>query len=215
MLLYRIHLTGWNTNSKRFSGGHRESVKRRGQGRDDWAAIEADDKPFDPTPWLVYPEVILFGCNHFGQALPVGTTLVWIKRLDGGFGSFLSDAELAWQKGGRGVYCRRDTSLMAQTRDRSHPTEKPVSLMQWCLGRLKGPGLVMDPYMGSGSTGVACARMGIPFVGIEIQPQWFARACCRIYETICTPDLFVQAKKSEAFVQKSMTFSMDESQPQK
>ena len=78
---------GWNTDSSRFSGGHRDSVRRQSQGRDDWGDVAADDRPFDPSPWLDFPEVILWGANHFGQRLPVGTTLVWIKRLDGAFGS--------------------------------------------------------------------------------------------------------------------------------
>ena len=66
--------------------------------------IAGDAEPFDPCPWIWYDEAILFGCNHFSQRLPVGTMLVWIKRSDKGFGSFLSDAEVAWMKGGHGVY---------------------------------------------------------------------------------------------------------------
>lgn len=193
----------WNTDSSRFSGGDPASVMRRGQGRADWGEIAADDKPFDPVPWLDFPEVILFGCNHYGHRLPVGTTLVWIKRLDPGFGSFLSDAELAWRKGGYGVYCKRDTSLASNANARNHPTEKPVGLMQWCIEGLKGPPrVILDPFMGSGTTGVAALKLGRKFVGVEIEPKYFDIACRRLDETVRQPDMFIErpaAPKQESW----------------
>src|SRR5262249_16398652 len=129
-------------------------------------------------------EVILWGGNHFAHRLPMGATLVWIKRSDGGFGSFLSDAELAWMKGGCAVYCHRDTSMYSNPRKRTHPNEKPVGLMRWCLRRLNLPpgSVVCDPYMGSGTTGVAAVLEGLDFVGVEIDPHYFAVAGRRIAE---------------------------------
>ena len=145
-------------------------------------AVIGDDQPFDPSPWLGFKKVILWGSNHFAQRLPVGTTLVWIKRFDGGFGSFLSDAELAWMKGGHGVYCQRDTSLFAETRNRLHATQKPVDLMKWCIGLLNLPvgATILDPYMGSGTTGVAALQLGYNFIGIEIAEHYFKVARKRI-----------------------------------
>ena len=145
-------------------------------------AVIGDDQPFDPSPWLGFKKVILWGSNHFAQRLPVGTTLVWIKRFDGGFGSFLSDAELAWMKGGHGVYCQRDTSLFAETRNRLHATQKPVDLMKWCIGLLSLPvgATILDPYMGSGTTGVAALQLGYNFIGIEITEHYFKVARKRI-----------------------------------
>ena len=182
---------GWNTDSSRFSGGHRESVARRGQGRADWGAITSDDQPFDPAPWLAFPEVILWGANHFGARLQVGTTLVWVKRLDGAFGSFLSDAEVAWEKGGHGVYCWRDLTMMQEAKDRVHPSQKPATLMQWCVDRTKAE-TVLDPYAGSGTTGVACVNLGRKFIGIEIEPRYFDIACRRIEEATRQPRLFAE-----------------------
>jgi site-specific DNA-methyltransferase (adenine-specific) len=182
----------WNTDSSRFSGGHRESVVRRGQGRADWGNITADDKPFDPSTWLNLPHVVLWGCNHYASRLPVGTTLVWIKRLDPGFGSFLSDAELAWVKGNHGVYCRRDTSLAANANVRNHPTEKPVGIMQWSIEKSGATGTIIDPFMGSGTTGVAAVKMGRRFTGIEIEPKYFDIACRRIGEAVKQPDMFIE-----------------------
>src|SRR4051794_21448952 len=71
----------WNTDCSRFGGGSEASQRKRGPiGGHDWKApIANDDKPFDPSPWLDYPKVILWGCNHFSARLPVGTTLIWVK----------------------------------------------------------------------------------------------------------------------------------------
>jgi len=169
----------WNTNYSRFRPG----VNGHG-GRilPDRPKIEGDAEPFDPAMWLDYPAVVLFGCNHYAQRLPVGTTLVWLKRHDAGFGSFLSDAELAWMKGGHGVYAKRDLSMNAETLTRCHPTQKPVPLMAWCMEVAKVPAgaTVLDPYMGSGTTGIACLRTGRNFVGIEKDPAHFANAVARL-----------------------------------
>jgi len=155
--------------------------------------ILEDDRDFDPAPWLSFPKAILFGSNHFGARLPVGTTLVWLKRADGGFGSFLSDAEVAWMKGGHGVYCFRDTSLMAETKYRSHPTQKPVPLMRWCIEKCGGAQIILDPFMGSGTTGVAAVQMGRKFIGIEREPKYFNIACKRIEDAQRQGDMFVEA----------------------
>jgi len=170
----------WNTDSTRFTGGN--NGKQRGPGVNDYAPIHDDDRAFDPSPWLDYPAVVLFGCNHFGQRLPVGTTLVWLKRNDAGFGTFLSDAEVAWMKGGHGVYVKRDLSMNGETATRCHPCQKPVPLISWCMDRAKVPhgATVLDPYMGSGSTAIACIRTGRKFIGIERDPVHFATAEQRI-----------------------------------
>jgi DNA modification methylase len=175
----------WNTNSTRFSGGKASNSRYRGQGRDDWQEIAGDSEPFDPAPWLDYPKVVLWGANHYAQKLPVGTSLVWIKKADHLFGTFLSDCELGWMKGGHGVYAHRQQfpppSRMAENFGATaHPTQKPVGLMTWCLQRAKASGTVLDPFMGSGTTGVACASLGLPFIGIEVDPNYFAVAVDRI-----------------------------------
>ena len=157
--------------------------------------IAEDDQPFDPSPFLCFPSVVLFGANHFGARLPIGTTLVWVKRLDAGFGSFLSDGEVAWEKGGHGVYAFRDTSLMSETHQRAHPTQKPVELMRWCIERQGADAqTILDPFMGSGTTGVAALKLGRKFIGIEIEPKYFEIACKRIEEAWKQPRLFEEPK---------------------
>ena len=174
-----------NTDSSRFSGGNTS----RGAGVAKPPVVD-DDKPFDPSPWLDFPKVVLFGANHFAQRLPVGTTLVWIKRSDRAFGTFLSDAEIAWRKGGHGVYCFREPRPRPD--DDSHPTEKPVALMRWVIQGLKlEPGsLIADPFMGSGSTGVAAVREGFRFVGVECVREHFDTAVRRIDAEIAQGRLF-------------------------
>ena len=171
----------WPCDNGRFSGGSEESQQRRGKMNKKYdGAITGDDRPFDPAPFLNYEHVILFGCNHYAQRLPVGTTLVWIKRFEQGYGSFLSDAELIWMKGGHGVYCHRNTDMAANARERTHPSEKPAALMEWCIGKTKGAETILDPFMGSGTTGVACMNLKRKFIGIEIEQKYFDIACERI-----------------------------------
>jgi DNA modification methylase len=173
----------WDTDTTRFSGGGR----KRGDGRSDYAPIRNDAEPFDPSPWVHFKKCVLFGSNHFGSRLPVGTTLVWIKRNDDAFQSFLSDAEVAWMKGGRGIYCRR--ALPGPNQKGLHPTQKPVELMSWCMDMAKVPkgALILDPYMGSGTTIIAAIRTGRRAIGIEIDPTHYRTAVERVKRELAQP----------------------------
>ena len=184
---------GLNTDNSRFSGGSVASVAKRGKNLGSAAgrAIAGDAAPFDPGVLLGLPgDKIVWGWNNYPDRLPRGACLVWLKRNDDAFGSFLSDAELAWMSKGHGVYCRRDLSNAAIANERVHPTQKPVSLMEWCLGFLPKARTILDPFMGSASTGVACVRTGRAFVGVEIDPGYFDIACRRIEEAYRQPRLF-------------------------
>ncbi len=172
----------WDTNTARFSGGSAISTARRGQGKADQAAIVGDSKPFDPAPFLDFRYVIMFGSNHYAARLPTGTTLVWVKRLDAAFGSFLSDAEVAWMKGGHGVYCYRDVSMYGEARLRKHPSQKPVPLFRWCIEKTKGT--ILDPYMGSGTTLRAAKDLGRKAIGIEIEERYCEIAANRLAQGV-------------------------------
>lgn len=174
----------WNTNSTRFSGGNRNSIAKRGLGRDWKKRIIGDDTDFDPTPFINYPHVILFGFNNYLSKLPRGTVLVWIKRNDAAFGSFLSDAEIAWQKGGSGVYCYKDLSLNAEANYRLHPTQKPLPLIRWCIERSKATGTILDPFMGSGTTLRAAKDLGRKAIGIELDEKYCEVAAKRLYQEV-------------------------------
>jgi site-specific DNA-methyltransferase (adenine-specific) len=177
-----------NVDSRRFSGGeHPWDPRHR---RRVWPSITGDKEGITLTFVHQYSEAIIWGFNHLASMLGPGGSLVWLKRVDTAFASFLSDAEIAWVKGKQGIYCRRDLSMQDTSVRRHHPAQKPVSLLAWCLTFIKGH-TILDPFMGSGTTGVACVQLGRAFTGIEIEPRYFDIACQRITDAYAQPDLFV------------------------
>lgn len=72
-----------------------------------------------------------------------------------------------------------------------HPTQKPLALMEWCLGFLPNAKTILDPFMGSGTTLVACAKLGRAGIGIELDPEYFDIACRRVEAAYRQPDLFI------------------------
>lgn len=96
-----------------------------------------------------------------------------------------------WNAGGkRGVYTH---CVNGSSRHGSHPTEKPIRLMSEILKDFTNEGQsILDPFMGSGTTGVACAKMGRKFTGIEMNPDYFQIACERIRKAYEQPDFFVE-----------------------
>jgi site-specific DNA-methyltransferase (adenine-specific) len=156
--------------------------------------VTGDNEPFDPTQWLEFPEIILWGANHFSSRLPESASwLVWDKR-DGMASNSFSDCELAWSNLGGPArlfsYLWNGICRAGEKEPRCHPTQKPVELMRWCLTFVKGRD-ILDPYMGSGTTGIAAVKDGRRFVGIEIERKHFDTACRRISEALKQPDMFV------------------------
>ena len=179
----------WDTNPQRFTAG------RGGQGVQGSRPVLNDDKPFDPSPWLNFPKVILWGSNHYAERLPVGTSLVWVKKQESMYGKFLSDGELGWQKGGHGIYVFRHiwngVARESENGEHYHPTQKPVALMEWLIGRLNLPpdSIILDPFCGSGTTGVAAMRLGMRFLGCELNEQYADIARARIAAAAAQPRL--------------------------
>ena len=139
---------------------------------------------------------IVFGGNYFPFP-PATGWLVWDKR--NGSNDF-ADCELAWTNLPMAV--RKIDWLwngMIRKGDdvREHPTQKPVGVIEWCLGFVPNARTILDPFMGSGTTGVACARLGRRFIGIEIEPRYFDIACRRIEDAYKQADLFVDAPPAE------------------
>lgn len=170
---------GMNNNADytRFSGGN----TKRGKGTKK-ENIVGDDSAFDPSH-LFEMDVdhrIIWGANHFWNKLPPGSALVWVKRNEEAYGTFLSDAEIAYSSVGVGVYCFTKVFSGSQKAIESgrkayapsaHPNQKPIALMSWCLDRVKGVKSMIDPYMGSGSSLIAAKNNGIPCVGIDIEER--------------------------------------------
>lgn len=179
------------------SGKTGKASKAQGSART--GEIFGDDEEFDPTPWLDTERVLLWGANHYSHRLPKGKWLVWDKHCGIGPKVSFSPIEFAWMRGsGRNDIHRQLWIGLCRgkyTGDvRHHVMEKPIELMGWCLNHLKVvPGeTVFDPYMGSGSTGVAALRMGAKFIGCEIDPLHFATACKRIEDAQRQGDMFIE-----------------------
>jgi site-specific DNA-methyltransferase (adenine-specific)/modification methylase len=154
------------------------------------APIPGDDFPFDPTPFLLANKSAFFGANHFCQKLPPGGHwVVWDKRRDSAPDDH-SDCELVWvstagtdrihRQKWRGVV-REGEENCSRSR-KLHPNQKPVALCSSLLEHLDlAPGsLILDPFMGSGSIGVAALRAGHDFLGVELVPDTFEIARARI-----------------------------------
>jgi DNA modification methylase len=83
-----------------------------------------------------------------------------------------------------------------------HPCPKPVSWMRWAVSRATRDGeTILDPFMGSGTTGVACVKLGRRFIGIEIDETYFDIACERIEKAVAQPDFFVPQRSPEPIQQ--------------
>lgn len=145
-----------------------------------------DDEPIGEKEISLICEIsktqIIWGGNYFPLP-PSRCWLVWNKP-ERGFS--LAEAELAWTNIDAVV---RVLDCARSEPDRLHPTQKPLKLMMWCVEKTKG--LVLDPYMGYGTTGVACAKQKRPFIGIEREESYFNIACRRIEEAYKQPDLFL------------------------
>lgn len=163
----------------------------------DYGAFSWDAKPIDAavvsTLLGCSRHQIIFGGNYF-ELPPTSCWLVWDKQ--NGENDF-ADCELAWTnlpKAVRRIYWRWNGMIRKGSDERVHPTQKPLGVMRWCLEQLPvADKVICDPFMGSGTTGVACVREGKRFIGIEREPAYFDAAIKRIREALQTPDMFVSA----------------------
>ena len=163
----------------------------------DHMPIIGDDKPFDPAPLLALgTPAILWGGNHFADRLtPSPSWLSWDKRC-ADYSNDQADCEMAWTNiGGPARMFRHVWNGMLRGPEsktpRVHPTQKPIALMEWCLGFLPNAATILDPFMGSGTTGVACVNLGRKFIGIELDPDYFDICVKRITDAHRQADLFV------------------------
>lgn len=160
-------------------------------GNDDW-----DDEPIGDDlieavraagKWAV-----IFGGNYY-HFPPTSCWLVWDK--ENGENDF-ADCELAWTnlpKAVRRIRFMWNGMIRKNGEQRGdHPTQKPIGVMKWAIGHLPEPSsTILDPFMGSGTTGVAAVQMGRDFIGIEREEKYFEIACKRIAEAQRQGDLFI------------------------
>jgi DNA modification methylase len=169
---------------KQTTGGH------GGRKAYDFKGWDASRPPEDIFAFLlkVAPSQIIWGGNYFADLFPpTGKWLVWDKgqRIN------QSDGELAWtnQQGALRIFELNRVALL--TDGAHHPTQKPVEVMRWSILQAGDAEIILDPFMGSGTTGVAAVKLGRKFVGIEIDRDYFDIARRRIQAALDSPDMFV------------------------
>ena len=180
---------GIGASSKKFINGTSKSVK------DYYADVCWDTAP--PEKALIDAAVekgevaIVWGGNYF-HLPPSRCFLVWDKTIHG---NSYADCELAWTNQDANARIKALNMVAANMDGRVHPTQKPLDLMRWCIVQCRNnPRTILDPFMGSGTTGVACANLGRKFIGIEIERKYFDIACRRIEEAYRQPRLFEEPK---------------------
>ena len=151
--------------------------------RNEWD-VKPDKQVFDEI-LRVTNKAVIWGGNYFELPISRGW-LVWSKP-ERNF--TLSEAELAWTNISMPV---RVFDFRRSDPDREHPTQKPVEVMKFSIEKAKLPAgsTIFDPFMGSGTTGVACVQLSHNFIGCEIDPQYYAIAERRIRDAQAQPNLF-------------------------
>ena len=141
---------------------------------------------------------IIWGGNYFADWLtPQGKWLWWDKcQTMPTYG----DGELAWTNLSGTTpkkFVWANNKIFADRTVRHHPTQKPLELMLWCINQSGNPRTILDPFMGSGTTGVAAIQMGRKFIGIEREPKYFDIACKRIEQASKQVDMFIEQPKPQ------------------
>ena len=171
-----------------------------GMTRKNW-----DDQPPQDAVLLAVnlaTESVVWGGNYF-QLRPSRGWLIWQKF---GNAPSMADLELAWTSLDMNARAFeksvKSASLEKNLQAAAHPSQKPVALMEWCLGFLPDARTILDPFMGSGTTLVACQRLGRNGTGIEVDPEYFDIACRRVDEAARQPDLLIDAPPAPPAEQK-------------
>ena len=156
-------------------------------------------RSYTPKPWdnsipahEVFEEMlrvgsrhIIWGGNYYAHILPPSNAwLVWYKK-DGLPSLQYTDCEMAWTSCGTKskVFNCRHAGCVKDSKETlvAHPTQKALEVMKWCVELFSKPGdTILDPFMGSGTTGVACAILGRHFIGIERDAEYVDMAKRRI-----------------------------------
>lgn len=186
---------GINENSKK-AASRGKLAAPRDYGEFDWDKAPPDEALInairDKAKWSA-----LFGGNYFNLP-PSSCWLVWDK-LNGD--NDFADCELAWTnwpKAVRRIQWRWNGMIRQGNEDRFHPTQKPLTVMKWVIDLCPKSDTILDPFMGSGTTGVAAVQMGRKFIGIERDPRYFEIACQRIEQAASQGGLFDKSNGTTA-----------------
>ena len=148
--------------------------------------------PEDIVQWLIAKneKCVIWGGNYF-HLRPSRGWLIWDKP---NAVPTAADCELAWTSMDMNTKRYRNP---VEPHLSGHPTEKPLTLMKWCIKQAGMPQSILDPFMGSGTTGVAAVQMGRKFIGIELEPRYFDIACKRIEQAHAQGHLFEPASPTQ------------------
>ncbi len=169
---------------------HPTDYKARGRGNlascSNYPKVYGDDKPFDPSPFLGMP-CVLWGANYYADRLPPSSGwLVWDKKRPHNLDQ--STVEMAWTNFVRGarIFHFMWNGMLRDGKDYlCHPTQKPTELITWVLSLKWTPiGIILDPFMGSGTTLVAAKKLNRKSIGIEIEPKYCEIAVKRLKQEV-------------------------------
>lgn len=168
-------------------------VMKGGKGTGHWTLL-SDGNPWDhEAPNLDFmmgaaDNFVIWGGNYFPLP-PSRCWFVWDKQ---NAVPTMGQCELAWTNADRPI---QRFSWPVGRVNFGHPTEKPIELIEWTINQSRTTGSILDPYLGSGTTGVAAVNLGRKFIGIEIEPKYFEIACKRIQQATKQTDMFIEKPK--------------------
>ena len=166
--------------------GIADNPVRQKHVRKDWDAAAVGNQHLQAIR-AISSEQIIWGGNYFDLP-PSRGFLIWDKKQPENFS--LAMCEQAWWS--------RDTnakvfSMRVLGYDKQHPTQKPIALMEWCLGFLPDARTILDPFAGSFTVAVACQRLGRQSISIELDADYYAIGVKRVQDVVDRPPLFVPA----------------------
>lgn len=170
-------------------------------GKDKWPLHHEDGMAWDAavSDHVVrlheMADVLVIWGGHLYPLPPARGWLIWDKIVR----NFTSGhCEMAWTTIDQPIRAFNFSHGALATEGKHHPTQKPLALMEWCIEQAGMPETILDPFMGSGTTGVAAVRLGRKFIGIEREPRYFEIAVERITNAQRQENLFDSApQKSE------------------
>ena len=173
-------------------GTYHESKHDAKNGWNQFGKVEWDSQRPEKSTFDLFLQqggvVVVWGGNYFTDWLP--TSMGWLSWDKGQDGFSLADFELAWTNQNKAARRINYPRALALKDGKQHPTQKPLAVMRWCIEQAGNPQTILDPFMGSGTTGVAAVQLGRSFTGIEREPKYFDIACKRIEQAYAQGRLF-------------------------
>lgn len=155
--------------------------------RVDWGLGEWDkkvSKEYFEEIFRISKNQVIFGAQYYIDYLkPTKEMWLWDKKTGK---NYFADGELIWTSynGTIRIFQHQWCGCFKASERKVksvHPTQKPVAVMEWCMRKTKENDTVLDPFMGSGTTGIACKNLNRNFIGIELDKEYFEIANKRIY----------------------------------